>query len=243
MKDKKKVDNEITVSVIMITYGHAQFIKEAISGVLIQECNFPIELIIADDNSPDNTEEEVMEFLKDHPKKHLVKYTKHKENKGMHENFQWVTDESRGKYIAQCEGDDYWIDPYKLQKQVDFLEQNPEYGLVYTKTKVFEQRNKTFWQETRGREISNKHTVLFQNPITSLTTVYRADLNRLYLKENGEKRSNWMMGDYPKWIWFSYNSKIHFMKDVTAVYRLLENSASNFEEAKTKMAFKKNTIE
>ena len=232
----------IIVSVFMITYLHAKYIAQAINGVLSQECDFPIELIIADDNSPDNTEEVVNEVLKSHPRSHLVRYTKHKQNKGMHGNFQWTTDVARGKYIAQCEGDDYWIDPYKLQKQVDFLENNPDYGLVYTRAKTFEQDKQEFSSVIQGKEILHKDSVLYQNPITSLTTCYRSSLNQEYLKENGEKRKNWLMGDYPKWIWFSYNSKIQFLEDITAVYRKLENSASHFAEAKRQMAFKKNTI-
>ncbi len=235
--------DNIVVSVFMLTYLHADYIKQAINGVLIQECNFPIELIIADDRSPDNTEEVVLEFLKDHPKRDIVRYTRHKENKGMHGNFQWMTDVARGKYIAQCEGDDYWTDPHKLQRQVDFLEENPDYGLVYTKARVYDEKKQQFWKSTQGREILNKDDVLYQNPITSLTSVYRSDLNQLYLKDYGEMRRNWKMGDYPKWIWFNYNSKIHFIDEATAVYRKLENSASNFALAKKQMAFKKNTLE
>ena len=98
------VEKEITVSIVMITYGHAAYIKEAIKGVLIQECKFNIELIIADDNSPDNTEEVVKKFLKEHPRKHWVRYTKHSENKNMFGNSQWSFDQARGKYVEYVKG-------------------------------------------------------------------------------------------------------------------------------------------
>ncbi len=242
MENKNRSEENIMVSVFMLTYLHGDYIKQAINGVLIQECDFPIELIVADDRSPDNTEEVVNDFLKDHPKKHLVRYTRHEKNKGMHGNFQWMTDQARGKYIAQCEGDDYWTDPHKLQKQVDFLEANPEYGLVYTKARIYEENQQKFWGLDLGKEIKRKDGILYKNHLTSLTTLYRAALNQEYLKGYGHLRKNWAMGDYPKWIWFYYNSKIHFIDEVTAVWRKLEHSASNFAEVKKKMAFKHNTI-
>jgi glycosyltransferase involved in cell wall biosynthesis len=113
---------DIFVSVIMITYKHEQFIAKAIEGVLMQKCDFEVELIIADDCSPDKTEEKVFQIIKNHPKNSWIKYTKHKTNKGMISNFNWALNQCKGKYIAMCEGDDYWTDPLKLQKQVDFLE-------------------------------------------------------------------------------------------------------------------------
>ncbi|WP_019671568.1 glycosyltransferase family 2 protein [Eudoraea adriatica] len=232
---------EITVSVTMITYGHERYIKEAINGVLNQECKFNVELIIADDNSPDNTEEEVSKFLKDHPRKHWVRYTKHRENKNMLKNSEWSFNQVRGKYIAICEGDDYWSDPFKLQKQVDFLEENPDYGLVYSKARVYEEKTQKFWNRTLGSAIA-KNGILHTNPITALTTLMRNDLYKLYAAEEKEIRNAWAMGDYPKWIWFYYNSKIHFMNETTAVWRKLENSASNFVDPKKEMAFRYNTI-
>ncbi|ASO06692.1 glycosyltransferase family 2 protein [Arenibacter algicola] len=234
-------EKEITVSVIMITYRHERYIKQAINSVLVQKCNFTIELIIGDDNSPDNTEEVVREFLKHHPKKHLVRYTKHEVNKGMNGNSQWIANQTRGKYIAVCEGDDYWSDPYKLQKQVDFLEENPNFGMVYAKSNIFEENTQKFLKLIVGSSI-NKKGVLYINSIPTLTTLYRSDLYQRYVNENKEILSNWLMGDYPKWIWFYYNSKIHFINEIMAVYRKLENSASNFIDAKKEMAFKYNII-
>jgi glycosyltransferase involved in cell wall biosynthesis len=119
-----KNDYSVIVSVLMITYNHEKFIKEAIEGVLIQETNFPYELILANDASTDNTNTIINDFIKTHPKANLIKYFNHKINMGMMPNFIFVLDQCKGKYIALCEGDDYWTDEYKLQKQVDFLEAN-----------------------------------------------------------------------------------------------------------------------
>ncbi|WP_018674748.1 glycosyltransferase family 2 protein [Riemerella columbina] len=117
------------VSVVMITYGHEKYISKAIEGVFIQKTNFPIEFIIANDNSPDNTDEVVRNMITKSPDHIHVRYTKHEENKGMMGNFIWALQQAKGKYIAYFDGDDYWIDEYKLQKQYDFMEANPEYAI------------------------------------------------------------------------------------------------------------------
>ncbi len=124
------------ISVCMITYGHEKYIKEAIEGVLMQDCNFEVELLIADDCSPDNTDKIVADIQQNHMNGSWINYTKHTENKGMMPNFVWALENCQGKYIALCEGDDYWTDPLKLQKQVDFLEANEDYALVFTNGKI-----------------------------------------------------------------------------------------------------------
>lgn len=117
------------VSVVTITYGHENYIIETIKGVLMQEYQGDIEFIIANDNSPDETDKVVKEFFLQNsvPSNFEMKYTNHPNNKGMMPNFIWALQQATGKYIALCEGDDYWIDANKLQKQVDFLEINEVY--------------------------------------------------------------------------------------------------------------------
>ncbi|MDF0718780.1 glycosyltransferase [Kaistella sp. PBT33-4] len=118
-----------TVSVVMITYGHEKYIEEAINGVFMQQTDFPVELIIANDCSPDQTDEVVKSLLSRAPENITVRYTRHHTNKGMNANFLWAASQATGKYIALCEGDDYWIDPMKLQKQIEFLDAHPDYAL------------------------------------------------------------------------------------------------------------------
>lgn len=112
------------VSVCMITYGHEKFIQQAIQGVLMQNCNFELELILANDGSPDNTDEIIQDIIKNNQSGVEIKYLNNKNNLGMSFNFVFALENASGKYIALCEGDDYWTDPLKLQKQVDFLEGN-----------------------------------------------------------------------------------------------------------------------
>lgn len=123
------------VSVVMITYGHEKYIKKAIEGVLMQKCNFKFELIISNDCSPDNTNNIVNENLL-FDNKNIIKYTRHEHNMGMMNNFLWTLNQCKGNYVALCEGDDYWTDPLKLQKQVDFLESNLDYVLCFHQVKI-----------------------------------------------------------------------------------------------------------
>lgn len=128
------IENKITVSVCMITYNHEKYIAQAIEGVLMQKTNFPIELIIGEDCSKDNTRNICIEYQKKYP--HLIKLILNEQNIGIMPNFVQNLKACTGKYIALCEGDDYWTDPLKLQKQVDFLENNREYILSVHNAKI-----------------------------------------------------------------------------------------------------------
>ena len=128
------------VSVVMITYNHEKFIAEAIKGVFMQKCDFDIEFIIANDKSTDQTNLKILDCLSKAsiPENIKIEYSNHKQNKGVSKNFIWSLKKSKGKYIALCEGDDYWTDTLKLQKQVDHMESHPECVLTY-----HDWRNKT----------------------------------------------------------------------------------------------------
>ncbi len=125
------------VSVCCITYNHEQYINGAIEGFLKQETKFPIEIIIHDDASTDKTADIIREYKKKNPG--LIFPIIQEENqwsKGIRPSPTYVWPRVRSKYIALCEGDDYWTDPDKLQKQVDFLEANPEYVVCYHNSDV-----------------------------------------------------------------------------------------------------------
>lgn len=125
-----------TLNICMITYNHENYIREAIEGVLMQMCDFNIELIISNDYSIDSTDSVIQDILQNHPKASMIKYINHKRNLGMMPNFIQALEQCNGKYIALCEGDDYWTDPLKLQKQVDFLEGNPNYNICFHKVQL-----------------------------------------------------------------------------------------------------------
>lgn len=215
------------VTIRCLVYNHEPYLRQCLDGFVMQKTNFPFEAIVHDDASTDRSAEIIREYAEKYP--NIIKpifetenlYSKHDGSirKVMYEH-------TKGKYVAICEGDDYWIDPYKLQKQVDILESNTNIGLCYTSTKVYNQKRKVF-QSNISVPYINFQSLLLHNPITTLTVMYRKDLYDSYLKEIIIDNKKWLMGDYPLWLWISSQKDIFFISDVTAVYRYLENSASH----------------
>src|SRR5690606_11316563 len=133
------------VSISCITYNHAPYIRECLDGFMMQKCDFDFEVLIHDDASTDGTQEIIKEYQEKYPE--IIKpifQTENQYSKGIRGmNIQFNFPRAQGKYIALCEGDDYWTDPLKLQKQLDFLEANPEYVLSCHNYKILDFDGKT----------------------------------------------------------------------------------------------------
>lgn len=204
------------VSVVMITYGHEKFVEEAIRGVFMQKTDFPIEFIISNDHSPDNSDLLIKELIKEAPKNITVRYHFHEKNMGMMPNFVWSLNSAKGKYIALCEGDDYWTDENKLQKQFDFLETNPDYAICFHRTDdllndKLVQLNYTY-AGAEEKTFTTAH-IIKNNIIHTPSAVLR----------NLGKIPDWFlelqMGDYPLYLITSLQGKIKYLPDMMAVYR------------------------
>jgi len=122
------------VSVCMITYNHEPFVSRAIEGVLLQQTDFPIELVISEDGSDDQTRAICERYAKENPE--IVRLLPFESNLGMNKNLFRVFEHSRADFIGVCEGDDYWTDPLKLQKQLTFLKENREFSFCYHRVGV-----------------------------------------------------------------------------------------------------------
>ena len=167
--------------------------------MFLQKTNFPIEFIIANDNSPDNTDSIIKQIIKNTPDNVQVRYTKHEVNKGMNPNFTWALKQAKGKYIAVCDGDDYWIDENKLQKQTDFLEQNHDYGLVFTNSKRIN-NNDIYENVINIHPDDSKYKYLLpENIIPTLTTLFRNDQQVIEEYFHLLNTKNWTIADYPLW--------------------------------------------
>lgn len=147
------------VSVCLITYNHAKYIRQALDSVYAQETDFPIEVVIGDDCSTDGTTETVLEYQRRYPEKTRVLLAK--ENLGQHTgngrlNFVRTLQACRGEYVALLEGDDYWTNPEKLQKQVEFLEEQPEYVMCFGNTTIL-------------RDATGETCPAFLNPASEIT--------------------------------------------------------------------------
>ncbi|MFK7059230.1 glycosyltransferase [Flavobacterium oreochromis] len=165
------------ISVCMITYNHEKYIKQAIESVLMQVTDFDFELIISNDNSNDYTDKVINDLLTSHPKANRIKYIKNQQNLGMMLNFVQALQNCQGEYVALCEGDDYWTDPKKIQKQVDFLDKNPSFSICYHSVAIDE--GTTISEDHITKKV-NEHTTIHDlalgNYIHTCSVVYRNNL-------------------------------------------------------------------
>lgn len=222
---------EVVVSVLMITYNHECYIKQAIESVLNQKCNFRIELIIGEDCSEDNTKQICMEYISKYPEINLLTS---EINLGAIPNFIRTLDACNGKYIAICEGDDYWTDSYKLQKQVDYLESNPDYGLVHGDVNhLYQETGELSNAYNKTNNIKIPQGEIFEDLmipghfIKTMTVCFRRELiEKHYLKDNEIMSKDWRMVDISIWLALSYHTKFYYFNEVFATYRLLPESMS-----------------
>jgi len=140
------------VSIICVTYNHEDYIEDAIRGFLIQETNFPFEILIHDDASTDNTANIIKQYEKQYPKLFRTIYqTENQYSKGNKPGLI-LTKIAKGKYIAICEGDDYWTDSLKLQKQVNYLETHPEVVITTFKAIAKDELGTSNFKEVPAKE-------------------------------------------------------------------------------------------
>lgn len=233
MKGKPKA------SICMITYNHEKYIKEAIEGVLMQKTNFSIELIIGEDFSSDNTRKICEEFEQLYPDK--INLLPTEKNYGMMPNFIRTLNACTGKYIAFCEGDDYWTDPLKLQKQVDFLEANNEYGMICTNYHKLFMKDRSIKKSVFNKylnEISFEEYVFDRSTIGTQTVLIYNKIVKNYFKEIRLRTINkWNVGDTPLWLYTMINFKVKVFSESTAVYRILKDSACHFTDSKKHYEF------
>lgn len=231
--------DNIMVSIRCLTYNHAPYIRECLDGFVMQKTNFTFEIVIHDDASTDGTADIIREYEKKYP--HLFNAIYETENQYSKQDGsipRIVNPQLRGKYVAYCEGDDYWIDPYKLQKQVDILESDPECSLVYTSYRRYVQEEKRYMDDF----IVDKEGYIYENffqsveydpCILTLTVCVRSEIlyNLPPMPQGAFK------GDTYMWIAASLKGKIRILKDVTGVYRLLSKSASHFTDKVSSLKF------
>ena len=226
---KTNDQSQILVSIVTLAYNHAEYIRQCLDGFIMQQTTFAFEVLIHDDASTDGTTDIIREYEVKYP--HIIKPIYQRENqhqKGIAIGSTYLYPRVLGKYIAECEGDDYWTDPLKLQKQVDFMEHHPEYGLCYSKVVMHYQTMSTQHKiDEWGGNAETFIELLSSNSIPTLTTLYRAEFPKQYALEIHPEQRAWKMGDYPFWLWIARHHKIKFFDTYFGCYRILEESASH----------------
>ena len=210
------------VDVLMMAYKHEKFIGQAIESILAQNTNFAVRLIIGEDYSPDNTRQICKEYAAKYPNQiHLVQREK---NVGPYINFVEIYNLCTAPYIAMCEGDDYWTDTTKLQKQIDFLDSNPDYGICF---------HKSIERNEKGEEhITNEGTKDTQDIadlvekgwfMRTATYVYRNNLFKSFPDWFYKVKAT----DYSLHILLAKDgAKIKFIDETMSVYRIHEGGIS-----------------
>ncbi|MCK9216989.1 MAG: glycosyltransferase [Firmicutes bacterium] len=210
------------ISVCVITYNHEKYIRDAIESILAQNVLNDLEIVICDDNSNDGTYRICKSYLNKFPS--IIKLYKNNNNIGAIPNWVKALELCSGEYIAICEGDDYWIDPLKLQKQVDFLEANKEYSFCFHNTIVlFENKDHPPYLINKKTQ---KETLLLQDiinkwPIATASIVFKSEKLKI-----PSWYSSVYSGDYFLGLLLASKGPIGYIDKVMSVYRKQPTSLS-----------------
>lgn len=240
------MNSEIIVSISCLTYNHGKYIRDTLEGFVKQVTNFKFQVLIHDDASTDDTVDIIKEYENKYPE--IIKpiyqvenqYSKHVSIKK-----KYQIPRLKGKYVALCEGDDYWTDPYKLQKQVDFFEKNPEYTLCATSC---------VWRNLRDnidesqfiidvdKDIPVEDIIIEKNGriFPTVSVMVKRDV----YSSCPEWYSLFPVGDIALFINAGINGKIRMLSDVTCVYRWFSIGSwtSRTENEERKIVFKNKFI-
>ena len=230
------------LSIQCLVYNHEPYLRQCLDGFVMQKTDFPFEAIVHDDCSTDGSASIIKEYADKYPT--IIKPIFEKENQYSKIGFSGINNimlnQSKGKYIASCEGDDYWTDPFKLQKQVDYMEAHPECGLVWAKASIFYQATGAF-KGISGSNMAGYYDMFIHYGISPLTSMYRRSSVEGYAEF--VKGQNWLLGDSPLFLYIAHDNDIHFMDEVVGVYRILKNSASHHTSYEKNVAFQNSTFD
>ena len=215
-----KIFESPVVSICVQTYQQKLFIRECLEGILAQETDFPYEILVGEDDSKDGTRKICIEYARKYPKK-IRLFLHHRENNieingkptGRF-NLLYNLYEAKGKYIAFCEGDDYWTDTFKLQKQVDFLEQNKDVVICGTYMRKLINGKLIDWRFDSDIRYYTQKDFLLGNPLSTNTVVIRN------MNLNIPKIDEYYSGVNIIWRELTKHGKAVILPFISAVYRI-----------------------
>lgn len=227
------LNNKPLVSICCLTYNHERFVHKAIDSILLQKVDFAYEILIHDDASTDSTQEIIKEYYDLHPniiKPIFQSVNQYSQNVSITAKFQLPR--ARGRYIAFCEGDDYWIDPYKLSKQVAFLEKNKEYIATTHQCLIIDENEKpiaryspTFlYVSNKSRVFTQKDAENFLLPGQTATLVFNKNAIDNY---NLSEWTNYLM-DFSLTAFLSLQGYIYVFPNIMSAYRKISINGSSY---------------
>ena len=236
-------NKDIMVSIICNTYNHECYIRDALDGFISQKTNFNFEVLVHDDASTDNTANIIKEYESKYPD--IIKPIYQTENQyskkipGLIGSLQYSR--AKGKYIALCEGDDYWISAYKLQRQFDFMESHPEYSLCFHKGYYVVAKTRKPWliypKIKNDTDISVEQIILdIGEPMLTNSMFFRKECRDNYpdiFRDNP-------VGDYPLAVYLSLCGKVYCLEEPMSAYRVMaQGSWSQNNMKKNKDGYKR----
>jgi glycosyltransferase involved in cell wall biosynthesis len=216
------IKKEFKLSICCITYNHEEFIKDTLDGFLKQKADFDFEVLIIDDGSIDKTPDIIKSYESAYPD--IIKATYNPFNTCAEKSFVNVLSQVKSKYVALCEGDDYWASEYKLQKQIDFLENNKDYSICFHPVLVTGDKNHGsdyIFPLDRDESKFNLENLIKANFIQTNSVVYRWAFDKKNIKQI--LPDDILPGDWFLHLLHADKGKIGFLNEVMSVYRRHEN--------------------
>lgn len=220
------MESTTDITIFCTTYNHEKYIRQALDGFLMQKTEYTYEIVIHDDASTDGTQEIIREYQEKYPD--IIRPIIQKENQyslGKRRTFLRYASEYRGKYVALCEGDDYWTDPEKLQKQVGFMEENPEYIMTFHATEYLVHN-----QTEAGMQVESKprYPMAASGEMTTEQAIIFCGGHAKWLSQVVRKEAFFNVppfvykseaGDYPMQILYTLLGKVYYFHEIMGAYR------------------------
>ncbi|MBH0044849.1 glycosyltransferase [Pseudoalteromonas sp. NZS11_1] len=235
--------DKVYISCVCTTFQQCGYIRDTINGFLGQETKYRFEIIIHDDCSNDGTKKIIEEYKNAYPT--LIKLVIQTENQYSKGKRIWpiALSYAEGVFIALCEGDDFWIDKYKIQYEAEVLINRGEVSLIHTKCYDYNVSNRTCEVSHVPKVMNNIESLLLSNNIHTLTTMFRRSYFIKFTEVFSENINTWGFGDLPLWIYLSTLGEIVLLDRNTAVYRVLTESASHSRSEEKMQLFAKHGMD
>ena len=243
---------EEMISVVVVTYNQAATIGRTLDSILMQQCHVPFEIVIGEDCSTDDTRAICQNYAEKHPD--IIRLICNERNKGIVDNYYDCLLTCRGKYIADCAGDDFWIDTQKLEKEVKVMENHPEVTMVITNWKYYNEqtrettpsRQQQYAPITHGKDLLRAIITQQNMSVFHLcTALYRADIFRKAYEEDTDlfRNKTYVSEDMQVAFTMALNGDIAYLPDVTLNYSLGSGSVSNVKDSEKAFRFVQRSTE
>lgn len=227
---------EIMVSICCITYNHEKYIAEALEGFLMQETDFNYEIIIGDDCSTDATKSIIEDYCEKYPGR--IQLISHEENIGAIKNMLQTQNAAKGKYIALCDGDDYWTNPQKLQMQVDFMQNHPDSSICCHYSRVIDENGDLVYEDSDPvrLEFTFEDVLVGRKNETRVCTMMMKNSDHVKHIKSQEWFYNVYSADtfFKLYVLSKPRAKLYVLPEVMAVYRLHKDGVWSMIDAQVR---------